>query len=116
MDLLIDLLPFKGCSIRRIFHIYCPFCGGTRALKEFLKLHILNSVKCNPVVLMIVIYIVIFFVMYLLEHRYYYKNRFMKHRLCIAYIMFGLLIIFTVIRNISVHYFGIDYLGDILIR
>ena len=114
MDFFVDLLPFKGCSIRRIFHIYCPFCGGTRALKEFLKLHLLNSVKCNPIILMIFIYIIILGVMYFLEHRYYYKKRFLKQRLYIAYIMFGLLILFTVIRNINVHCYGIDYLGDII--
>lgn len=38
-----------------LFHLmtgwYCPGCGGTRALAELLKLHIVKSFLYNPMVL-----------------------------------------------------------------
>lgn len=30
------------------FHLYCPGCGGTRAISELLRLNILSSVRYNP--------------------------------------------------------------------
>ena len=39
------------CWVWEHWHIYCPGCGGTRALAELLKLHIVKSFLYNPMVL-----------------------------------------------------------------
>ncbi len=41
---------FPSCVIRRIFGIYCPGCGGTRAIAAFLRGDFLTSCLCHPLV------------------------------------------------------------------
>lgn len=39
----LDLIISQGCSFKTKFHIYCPGCGGTRALKALLQFHPIKS-------------------------------------------------------------------------
>lgn len=39
------------CPMHMIFGLYCPLCGGTRALGSLLRGEILNSLIYNPAVL-----------------------------------------------------------------
>lgn len=38
----------SGCRFREIYHLYCPGCGGTRAMIELLHMHLLKSLYYNP--------------------------------------------------------------------
>lgn len=38
----------SGCRFREIYHLYCPGCGGTRAIIELLHMHLLKSLYYNP--------------------------------------------------------------------
>lgn len=60
------VIPLYFCIIRKRFemppcaysaylHIYCPGCGGTRAVEALLHGHILESVWCHPIVLYTVV-------------------------------------------------------------
>lgn len=39
------------CAMDFFFHLYCPGCGGTRAVKELLQGHLLKSLWYHPLVL-----------------------------------------------------------------
>lgn len=104
----------SGCTVRDKFNIYCPCCGGTRALKSLLKLHIIQSLQYNPIVILILIYIILHFTLWFIEHQYYYKYKFIKIRAITMYIFFAIWMLFSIIRNIRVQYIGIDFLGNIL--
>ena len=41
---------FPSCMIRRIWGIYCPGCGGTRAIAALLRGDFLTSFVCHPLV------------------------------------------------------------------
>lgn len=43
--------PFVLCYTRRIFGIYCPGCGMTRALHQLLNGHLLASLRYNALLL-----------------------------------------------------------------
>lgn len=43
------------CVFSTCLHVYCPGCGGTRAVDALLHGHILESVWCHPIVLYTVI-------------------------------------------------------------
>lgn len=45
------LMLFPSCMIRNIFGIYCPGCGGTRAVAAFLRGDFLTSFVSHPLVL-----------------------------------------------------------------
>ena len=46
------------CVFFEAFHLYCPGCGGTRALFALLRLDVLSSLKYNPVLIFgIIVYL-----------------------------------------------------------
>ena len=47
---LIPILPNDSCVLYKVFGIYCPGCGGTRAVTELLHGSILKSLWYHPVV------------------------------------------------------------------
>ena len=51
------------CPIFKYLKIYCPACGGTRAIISLLKLDILKSIYYNP----IVVYTVFFVNLYIIN-------------------------------------------------
>lgn len=106
-------IPSLPCTIHDILHLYCPGCGGTRAVKSLLNFNLAKSLLCNPFVL----YLVVIFL-------YYYIGTTIaiitKHKLILFYFKFsmlylGIILFFgsCIVRNILAIYYKIDYLGDI---
>ena len=48
------------CLSHDILHLYCPFCGCTRAGLALLKLDFAASIKANPLVLIFIVGFVLF--------------------------------------------------------
>ena len=44
-------LDHDGCAFRRVTGLYCPGCGGTRALAELSHGHLIGSFLCHPLVI-----------------------------------------------------------------
>lgn len=47
----LNYFEISPCLFSTYLHIYCPGCGGTRAVSALLQGHILESVWCHPIVL-----------------------------------------------------------------
>ena len=45
-----NLYFFEECQLLRIFGIYCPGCGGTRAFRYLLQGKILTSIYWHPAI------------------------------------------------------------------
>lgn len=50
----------SGCWVYRTWHIYCPGCGGTRALMALAKGHLLQALWYHPVVPVAAIWTVVY--------------------------------------------------------
>lgn len=100
------------CGFKRRFSLYCPGCGGSRALEELLKFNIVKSLRFNPVVLLLIITAILFAVTYILEkNKQSNKNYPLIRR---VYTIFFLIVwlIFFIVRNILFVCFDMDMIGD----
>lgn len=106
---------FGECGIRTRFGIYCPGCGGTRAVEAFLSGEILQSLKFNPIVLLfladIVLTIAVAVVGVLKKERNYKISRII---LVYNWAILAFFAIYFVLRNVLLVKFGVDMLGDFL--
>ena len=106
------LSPYP-CLSNTYLHIYCPGCGGTRALTSLLRLSFVESCMCNP----IVIYIFIIFLYYYIKNTLYIlsNGKFSPFVFKTSIVYIALIILFTnfILRNVLAIFFNIDYLGDI---
>lgn len=103
------------CAMKEFIHIYCPFCGGTRAFGTlFVKWDLLGSLAENPTIFLIAIRCVILEItaIYAIIRK---KDRifwFVKNEATVWVILFA---VYFVIRNIAVFVFHYDPLGDIIL-
>ncbi|MBR6708326.1 MAG: DUF2752 domain-containing protein [Clostridia bacterium] len=111
--LLVERYPFLsfGCVMSRVLHLYCPGCGGTRAVGALLRGDILTSLRCHPVVLWICMICVVQFVRMLTALLRRDPDRAAFPNWCWIG-MIVLLIGVFVVRNLLMICFGYDYLGD----
>ena len=101
------------CLAHDIFGIYCPFCGGSRALISLLHLDLLAALRFNAAFL-ISLPIVLFFDLRALAR--ILQNRldrplFPKWSISLVIALF---ILQFVLRNLLLFGFGIDFTGDFL--
>lgn len=48
-EMLIQLLP--PCIFRSLYGLYCPGCGGTRAVLELFRGHVISSLWYHPIIM-----------------------------------------------------------------
>lgn len=105
----------NSCFLHDVFRVYCPGCGGTRALEYLVKGHPVKSVMSNPTVV---------YTIYLFFHYNYiawksiltrdYEFYVFKSN-APALVLVAIILGNFVIRNILLCFFNIDYLGELLV-
>ncbi len=105
-------LPFPTfhCFMHDILHLYCPFCGGTRAFVACLQFDFLTTLTYNPAVVLATLVFLVFdlrALLLILHHRE--GALFPRFLFPLAVVWFSL---YTVLRN-ALAFFGIDPVGDI---
>ncbi len=102
------------CFFKEITHLYCPACGGTRAVRALMHLDLERSFLCNPIVLYGVFMMLWCFSGFLAGKIFHRTIRICRPRLWMLYLGVALFFVYGVVRNIAVYQFGYDYLGDLL--
>lgn len=101
------------CSFQNTFHLYCPGCGGSRALRYLLTLRLPSAFITYPPIFVgvgVIIYAEVLLVLGIKEKDPFYIKKFKIPTLA----LFPLAaIVFFFIRN-ALLFAGIDFLGDIL--
>ncbi len=103
----------ETCAFPTYFHIYCPGCGGTRAVRYLMHGDVVRSFMAHPVV----IYLLILYVQSVCVSVY---TIFIKKDMVVRYyvriwelwLLLGIVVGSFLIRNLLVVFFGIDFLGE----
>lgn len=107
------IFPHIPCGVHDILHLYCPGCGGTRALSYLLRGQVMRSLYYNPAIVLGILLIGYYEVGVLLTlfrrngQRYYER----KGWLVYAYLL--ILVIYSVGRDVML-LMGYDLIGDFL--
>jgi hypothetical protein len=104
---------FSACLLHDALRLYCPGCGGTRAMVALFRGQILHSVMCNPLSAYIAIGFVAFDIRAAIAIA---RDEMPLLRLPAWYfwIMLAIAIVVFVARNLLLITVGWDYLGDLL--
>ncbi len=112
----LGIIPTVPCMMHDALRIYCPGCGGTRALFFLLKGKLLQSLYCNPAIIMGFGW----FLHYEIGVMRTLRKRDGKRYYCTSYapwIVCGVvLFIFHVVRNYLLIGVGVDMLQDFIPR
>ncbi len=113
----LDTLPGNGrlslCPMHDFLHLYCPGCGGTRAMLALLRGNLLYSLCANP----ISAYLAVGFVaMDVRAAIAIFRNEERVLRLPAWYFwgMLAIAVTFCLARNVLMISVGYDYLGDLV--
>lgn len=102
------------CLFATVTHLYCPGCGGTRAVRALVSFHFIKSLLYNPIV-----------IVGGLVWAYYYigsiitkikNNGKVYASFCEWSLWFVLIVLLGnfIIRNILLVCFHVDYIGDMI--
>ena len=110
---LTSLLPNQGCVMVRLLSLYCPGCGGTRAMRHLAALRLKEAFLSYPPLFLALGIWVWFDLKYL--SALWKNNPSALPRLTKTHVtaVVGAILLFFLLRNVGL-YLGYDYLGDIL--
>jgi hypothetical protein len=102
------------CTFATMMHMYCPGCGGTRAVYALLHFDIVSAIRYNilvPYMLVLYFYYNISAIIFIKRggDEFWTKKRFIP-----IYVFVAIMLLNFVLRNILLWGFGIDLIGDIL--
>ncbi|MBR2524594.1 MAG: DUF2752 domain-containing protein [Clostridiales bacterium] len=111
-----DGLAFREepCYMFSHYHLYCPSCGGTRALKLLASGRIISSLLSNPIPLYAAGIVMRIWIT-LIINNFFRKNKtkFSAFTVPEIWAIPAVIFLFFVLRNVFLVSFGIDYLGDL---
>lgn len=106
-------IPVVTCPLHDILHLYCPFCGGTRAILSLLRFDVWTAFRVNPAVLIALPVLLVFYIRALIA---FFRGDVFLYRIPRGWTgaLLALFIGFFLLRNVLLLAFGFDPAGDFL--
>lgn len=102
-----------GCALHDFLHLYCPMCGGTRALSAMLRFDLLAALQHNAFAVLLAGTVLVFYVIAwirLLRG----ERRLWRVPQWFWIVGVAVMVVYAVLRNVLMIAWGIDPLGDLL--
>lgn len=100
------------CMFYAVTGIYCPGCGGTRAVISLLKGQVVRSFFYHPIVIYGAVIYIWFMVSHTIEKISHGKWKIgMHYRDIYLWIALGIVVVNVMIKDIALAGFGVDILG-----
>ncbi len=96
------------CMFHEITGLYCPGCGGTRAVKALFGGHIIESFLYNPIVLYGAVMYIWFMGSQLLERLTREKVKGLKYRHLYLWLALVIVVVNCLVRNVLLIKYGIS--------
>ena len=105
--------PFSHCFLKEWFGVYCPLCGGTRALYELLHFRLLSALRYNAYVVLFAVLVILWDIVTFIGFLRGRKT-FFRIPKWVYLVLTALLFLFFAIRTFLFFAYGIDPIGDLL--
>ena len=106
------IIPGMPCIIHSVLHIYCPGCGGTRAVLALLQGQFLESLVYNPAVLLGILLVLYYETGAIITLVKKNGKCYFDYKCRVVYAYLIMIVLFFIIRNWLLLFCGIDMLGD----
>ena len=105
--------PVVTCPLHDLFRIYCPFCGGSRAVLSLLRFDVLTAFRVNPAVVIALPVLLVFYIRALIA---FFRGVVFSYRIGRGwtFALLALFVGFFLLRNVLLIGFGFDPAGDFL--
>lgn len=104
---------FSGCFLHDHLYLYCPACGGTRALAALLRLDVVSALRFNPFLVLVAVLAVAFDV-WALVRLLRGKKELLPLPGWFWIVSVVLMIVYAVLRNYLMIVHGYDPTGDLV--
>lgn len=111
--ILFKIMRYIPCFFKEVTHLYCPACGGTRAVLALLHFDIKRAVSCNPTVVYVFVMVLWCITGFILKKLFHKEVKIFQPGLWMLIMGIVLFLGFAILRNIAVYRCGYDYLGDL---
>ena len=98
------------CLCHDLLHLYCPFCGCTRAGLALLRLDVAESFAANPLVILFCVGFAAYDVIAVARVN---KGNALPDLRRLGFWVGIFLLVFSLVRNILMIFFGFDTLGEL---
>lgn len=105
--------PVLTCPLHDILHIYCPVCGGSRAVLSILRLDFPSAFRLNLPVLLSFPVLLFYYVRALIV---FFRGGLFSYRIPRGWtiVLLSLFVVFFFVRNVLLIGFGFDPAGDFI--
>ncbi len=106
---------FSFCFFGKFFHLYCPVCGCTRAMWSLLRLDILGALRANPTTLYLCL-TALYYDFFWFWRVFIQKDnsKILKASKIPSRFIPVVVLLFCLLRNIVLVFWGVDPLGDMV--
>ena len=112
METLIQWITRQGlpCLFQLITGLYCPGCGGTRAVRALLHGNLRMSFQYHPLILYAVLVLTVELISFALSRALKNPRLYLGHETLFVYIAAGIVVVNWIYKNVMLEFFGIDLL------